>query len=70
MILIHRKGTLAANKNEILFSRFGINYNKELEIFRKGSVIFRDVCPIQASLSWPALMSDLLIVHRPRQGET
>ncbi|KAF4442715.1 tRNA(His) guanylyltransferase [Fusarium austroafricanum] len=34
--------TLAADKNEILFSRFSINYNNEPEIFRKGSVIFRD----------------------------
>ncbi|KAF4337326.1 tRNA(His) guanylyltransferase [Fusarium beomiforme] len=34
--------TLAADKNEILFSRFSINYNNEPEIYRKGSVIFRD----------------------------
>ena len=34
---------MAADKNEILFSRFGINYNREPEIFKKGSVIFRDV---------------------------
>lgn len=37
------KGTLAADKNEILFSRFGINYNREPEMYKKGSVIFRDV---------------------------
>ena len=36
------KGTFSADKNEILFSKFGINYNNELEIFKKGSVIFRD----------------------------
>ncbi|KAM3565167.1 hypothetical protein ARSEF4850_001540 [Beauveria asiatica] len=36
------QGTLAADKNEILFSRFKINYNNEPEIFRKGSVVFRD----------------------------
>ncbi|KAH7156236.1 tRNA guanylyltransferase [Dactylonectria macrodidyma] len=35
-------GTVAADKNEILFSRFAINYNNEPEIFKKGSVIFRD----------------------------
>ncbi|KAH7001650.1 tRNA guanylyltransferase [Ilyonectria destructans] len=35
-------GTVAADKNEILFSRFSINYNNEPEIFKKGSVIFRD----------------------------
>ncbi|KAM7188749.1 tRNA guanylyltransferase [Naviculisporaceae sp. PSN 640] len=36
------KGTLSADKNEILFSQFSINYNNEPEIFKKGSVIFRD----------------------------
>jgi tRNA(His) guanylyltransferase len=36
-------GTLASDKNEILFSRFGINYNNEPEIYKKGSVVFRDV---------------------------
>ncbi|KAK4084484.1 uncharacterized protein Triagg1_964 [Trichoderma aggressivum f. europaeum] len=35
-------GTLAADKNEILFSRFKINYNNEPEIFKKGSIVFRD----------------------------
>ncbi|KAI5815103.1 putative tRNAHis guanylyltransferase [Pyronema omphalodes] len=34
--------TLSADKNEILFSRFGINYNKEDEMYKKGSVIFRE----------------------------
>ncbi|KAI6088072.1 tRNA guanylyltransferase [Hypoxylon rubiginosum] len=36
------KGTLAADKNEILFSKFSINYNNEPEIFKKGSVVYRD----------------------------
>ncbi|KAI4276683.1 MAG: hypothetical protein LQ337_002312 [Flavoplaca oasis] len=36
------KGTVASQKNEILFSRFGINYNDEPEQFKKGSVLFRD----------------------------
>ena len=36
------KGTLAKDKNEILWSRFGVNYNAELEIFKKGSVVYRD----------------------------
>ncbi|KAH8679865.1 tRNAHis guanylyltransferase-like protein Thg1 [Tricladium varicosporioides] len=35
-------GSVAADKNEILFSRFGINYNNEPEIYKKGSVVFRD----------------------------
>ncbi|KAF2093472.1 tRNA guanylyltransferase [Rhizodiscina lignyota] len=36
------QGTLSSDKNEILFSRFGINYNNEPEIFKKGSVVFRE----------------------------
>ncbi|KAK0731401.1 Thg1 C terminal domain-containing protein [Lasiosphaeris hirsuta] len=35
-------GTFSADKNEILFSKFSINYNNEPEIFKKGSVVFRD----------------------------
>ncbi|KAJ2294539.1 tRNA-histidine guanylyltransferase 1-like [Coemansia sp. RSA 2706] len=34
-------GTLSADKNELLFADFGINYNDEPEIFRKGSVLIR-----------------------------
>ncbi|KAF2758673.1 histidine tRNA 5'-guanylyltransferase [Pseudovirgaria hyperparasitica] len=36
-------GTVSADKNEILFSRFGINYNNELDVWKKGSVLFREV---------------------------
>lgn len=35
------KGTVSGDKNEILFKRFGINYNNEPVIFRKGSVVYR-----------------------------
>jgi len=35
-------GSLSAEKNEILFSRFKINYNNELELYKKGSVVFRE----------------------------
>ncbi|PAA49809.1 hypothetical protein BOX15_Mlig003885g1, partial [Macrostomum lignano] len=35
------KGTLAADKNELLFSQFGINYNNEPEVYRKGSLLVR-----------------------------
>jgi tRNA(His) guanylyltransferase len=37
------KGTLASDKNEILWARYGINYNDEQEIFKKGSIVFREV---------------------------
>jgi tRNA(His) guanylyltransferase len=36
-------GTLSADKNEILFSQFNINYNNEPEMYKKGSVLFYDV---------------------------
>ncbi|KAF2476112.1 Thg1-domain-containing protein [Lindgomyces ingoldianus] len=38
-------GTVSSEKNEILFSRFGINYNNEPDIFKKGSVLYRDFSP-------------------------
>lgn len=34
-------GTVSSDKNEILFKRFGINYNNEDEMFKKGSVVYR-----------------------------
>ncbi|XP_061473477.1 probable tRNA(His) guanylyltransferase isoform X2 [Rhineura floridana] len=33
------QGTLAGDKNEILFSQFNINYNNEPLIYRKGTVL-------------------------------
>lgn len=35
-------GTLAKDKNEILFSKFNINYNNEPEIAKKGTLIIRE----------------------------
>lgn len=35
------KGTVSADKNEILFSRFGINYNNEPQVYRKGTIVYR-----------------------------
>lgn len=35
-------GTVASDKNEILFSKCGINYNNEPEIFKKGTIIVRE----------------------------
>ncbi|KAK6214857.1 hypothetical protein QIS74_07876 [Colletotrichum tabaci] len=37
-----RAGTVSGDKNEILFSQFKINYNNEPEMYKKGSVVFRD----------------------------
>eukprot|EP00041_Stephanoeca_diplocostata_P037289 m.1402188 g.1402188 ORF g.1402188 m.1402188 type:complete len:281 (-) comp25009_c0_seq46:118-960(-) len=35
------EGTFSKDKNEILFSQFGINYNNEPPMFRKGSIVVR-----------------------------
>lgn len=35
------KDTVASQKNELLFCRFGVNYNNVEAMFRKGSVIYR-----------------------------
>jgi len=37
------QGTVSSDKNEILFKRFGINYNNEPEMYKKGSVVYRQV---------------------------
>ncbi|PIA17500.1 tRNAHis guanylyltransferase [Coemansia reversa NRRL 1564] len=36
------RGTLSRDKNELLFSEYGINYNAIENIFKKGSVVIRD----------------------------
>lgn len=35
------QGTVSKEKNELLFSRFGINYNNLPAYFRKGSILLR-----------------------------
>lgn len=35
------RGTLSADKNELLFSKFGINYNSLPVMFRKGTILLR-----------------------------
>ncbi|AOA61351.1 tRNA(His) guanylyltransferase [Komagataella phaffii CBS 7435] len=35
-------GTLSSDKNEILFTELGINYNDEAEIYKKGTVLIRE----------------------------
>lgn len=45
-------GTVSSDKNEILFKDFGLNYNNEPEIFKKGTLLYRDVSQTR-SLSSP-----------------
>lgn len=35
------RGTFSKDKNEMLFSRFGMNYNNEENVWKKGSTVFR-----------------------------
>ncbi|ODM98825.1 putative tRNA(His) guanylyltransferase [Orchesella cincta] len=42
-------GTLSGDKHEILFSQFGINYNNEPEIYRKGTVMVKKARPPKIS---------------------
>lgn len=36
------KGTTSKEKNELLFSKFGINYNNEPQMFRKGTFLMKN----------------------------
>ena len=38
---VTRQGTLSGDKNELLFSEFGVNYNNLPEIYRKGTLLVR-----------------------------
>lgn len=44
------QGTLSGDKNELLFSEFGTNYNALPEMYRKGSVLYRD--KVTAPVAW------------------
>ncbi|CAD6225336.1 GSCOCG00005627001-RA-CDS [Cotesia congregata] len=39
------KGTVSSQKNDLLFDSFGINYNNELPIYRKGTTIIKKLIP-------------------------
>ncbi|XP_055466644.1 probable tRNA(His) guanylyltransferase isoform X1 [Psammomys obesus] len=63
------KGTLTADKNEILFSQFHINYNDEPHMYRKGTVlVWQKVDEVRAQeVRLPAEMEgEKMIVTRTR----
>ena len=39
------KGSFAKDKHEILFSNYGINYNVEPEIYKRGTILIRMIDP-------------------------
>lgn len=48
------KDTCAAEKNELLFSKFGINYNKLPQLYRKGTtLIWQPTQPKEAEATQP-----------------
>jgi tRNA(His) guanylyltransferase len=57
------RGTDTAHKNELLFSRFGVNYSELPERFRKGSVVLRAAAPYVAKT-----LPDGTAVTRERVG--
>ncbi len=56
------KGSFAKDKNEILFSEFGINYNNEPEQFRKGTSIFRKKVELETE-DGGKKMRNKIIIH-------
>lgn len=51
-------GTVSKEKNELLWSEFGINYAKENEMFRKGSTFLRQVVKSEPEQSCSAVTKD------------
>lgn len=42
-------GTFSSDKNEILFSSFGINYNNLPQMYRKGTILMRKIVEVPAT---------------------
>jgi len=38
-VFFPQQGTVSSDKNELLFSEFGINYNNLPQLYRKGTVL-------------------------------
>lgn len=61
------QGTESKDKNELLFSRFGINYNTINPMFRKGSILLR-VPPATRDVDRTAGTADLLMTEDDEAG--
>lgn len=58
------RGTNSAQKNEILFERFSINYNDEPEVYRKGSILYQK--RVESSAAMTTAASSLESGKQPR----
>ncbi|XP_023847857.2 probable tRNA(His) guanylyltransferase [Salvelinus sp. IW2-2015] len=63
------KGTLAADKNEIMFSEFNINYNKEPLVHRKGTTLIWEKLEetVTKSVTLPNEAGEEVLVTRTRR---
>lgn len=57
---------MSGDKNEILFSQFGINYNNEPELFRKGTVL---VAPKPSEVKRGSRKSRKAYAERMKSGQ-
>jgi tRNA(His) guanylyltransferase len=62
-------GTFSSDKNEILFSEFGINYNNEPQLFRKGSVLIRSKPKKDEAESEGRINRDVVSLHEDLIGD-
>nr|CAG4641924.1 EOG090X0AR4 [Eurycercus lamellatus] len=63
------RGTFSNDKNEILFSQFNINYNKEPELFRKGTTLVRKKVPISLPNGGTREKSQIIQMHSDMIGD-
>ena len=63
------QGTDAKEKNEVLFKRFGINYNEVSSQFRKGSVLVRKPPPGDIQHSEGEAFQRIQLVDEERSGK-
>ena len=54
------EGSFAKDKNEILFSEFGVNYNNEPEQFRKGTSVFKKRVEVRTESGGTAMRTRVL----------
>ncbi|KAK4689255.1 tRNA(His) guanylyltransferase, partial [Tremellales sp. Uapishka_1] len=75
LTLMQQQGTDSKDKNEILFSRFGINYNTLPAMFRKGSTVVRipgeikDEKENKKAKPYEGTMGEIVVVHEDLIGD-
>lgn len=52
-------GTVSADKNEILFKEFNINYNNEPEIFKRGTLLLKKTVNVESVGKYMTVIVDV-----------